>query len=79
MKKNFTLFVCLLVFVFINTMAQKPPAINFPTYRQDADTTFKLFDKTLISTHILYDRVYPMAELQNYNSGVTDTMHFIYS
>jgi len=46
MKKNCTLLVCFLVSALGHTIAQTPaavnastPALNFPTYRQDADTT----------------------------------------
>lgn len=81
MKKNCTVLVCFLVFALRHTIAQKPaainasvsPALNFPTYRQDADTTLKRLDKTKIPTHILYDRIYPMAALQSYNNSITDT------
>ncbi|MEJ7683712.1 MAG: hypothetical protein WKG06_38800 [Segetibacter sp.] len=77
MKKNFLLLVCFFVFAISHTIAQSlssvSPALNFPTYRQDADTTLKRLDKTKIPTHILYDRVYPMAALQSYNSSPSDT------
>lgn len=62
MKKTFTVLLCFLVFALSDAIAQTPaainastPALNFPTYRQDADTTFKRLDKTKIPTHIFYE------------------------
>jgi hypothetical protein len=82
MKKLFLLFAGILLLASHFASAQVPPELNFPTYRQDADAIFSLLDYNKIPTGILYDRVYPIASLQNYNLGLIDTTgysHFLQS
>lgn len=43
------------------------------TYTTSADSKFQLLDKNYVVTDILYDRVYPMAELTDFNQTSVDT------
>ena len=59
MQKNFLLIA--ICFVTIIVVAQTNPIIE--TYTQDVDSMFQHLDKSGISTGILYDRVFPFANL----------------
>jgi hypothetical protein len=67
MTSRSKLSLCLLAFicfsVFVGTaMAQ--------TYKQQADSVMLNLNKSALTTNILYDRVFPLAHLQDYTGLV---------
>ncbi|XLS29002.1 T9SS type A sorting domain-containing protein [Flavobacteriaceae bacterium M23B6Z8] len=54
-------------------MALMPLVSYAQLYTSSADTKFQPLDKSQITTDILYDRVYPMSELPDFNQTAIDT------
>ncbi len=49
------------------------PLSLFAQYTASADAKFQPLNKSAVTTDILYDRVYPMAELTDFNHSAADT------
>ena len=73
MKKQL-LLLCILLTCFA-IQAQIQPNTAMVTYTSTMDTKLQLLDKDVLQTDILYTRVYPMANLVNFNHTIADTSH----
>lgn len=69
---NNALLICAYLFLPSLFLAQ--------TYKQEAETVMQPLDKTILTTNILYDRIFPLAHIQDYKgdavSDTTNTEHF---
>jgi hypothetical protein len=74
--KKLLLFIATINFCF----AQVPVCNLPPSYKANAHDLLKNLDKTQISTGVLYENVYPMAEVEFYtgqiNTDTTNSEHF---
>ena len=69
------MFLFLFCSVSYLAICQKPQiqAISNLSFHEESDAAFEPLDKSQIPTRILYDRVYPLSRLANFNQGSVDT------
>ena len=70
MKKYILLLLLIVVTI---SQAQERTADNPNPYTSGVDEKLALLDKSDVSTQILYDRVFPFANLENFNQTQVDT------
>lgn len=71
-------FLFLLSFIIQISNAQIINALSYDTttFQGKADYVLQYLDKNQIPTHILYDRVFPLARLDVFNQGTSDTSSY---
>ncbi len=72
-KTLFLLCVCLCLCTMTTVTAQRLAAPASNPFTVQADQVYSDLDKSVIPTDILYDRVFPYANLREFNQTATDT------
>lgn len=74
--------ICLIISLIIFVQFSIAQSFDTTTFQGKADYTLQNLDKSQIPTQILYDRVFPLARLDAFNKGTSDTSsydHFVQS
>lgn len=73
MRKLLLLFIFSISFCAHSQTVEKKLAAKKNPYTSSINAKFQQLDKTEITTDILYERVFPMADLANFNQTAADT------
>lgn len=76
MKRLTLLFLMACIIQISNAQIINAISSDTTTFQGKADYYLQYLDKNQIPTHILYDRVFPLARLDVFNQGTSDTSSY---